>query len=125
MSEAALDLAQAPLSYPRRQRALLILAGGDGIARLFDDPPLLPKLSALSWTCRPGSSALHIGILNCRAMLELERPVRGDTAETLTRLLKRAAMELPWPDLPMQAEDMFQLQMMLLTRISRRRPSRS
>jgi hypothetical protein len=65
------------------------------------DIPLLPKLTALTWTNRVRHSKLHLTTLVTRATLLAEgRPVPGESKETLLRLLKRAATELPWPDSP-------------------------
>jgi hypothetical protein len=68
--------------------------------------PLLSKISAITWTTRPLHSTLHVISLHGRAILvELGRPGPGDTRETLIRLLKRAATELPWPEVPAKMFD--------------------
>jgi hypothetical protein len=58
---------------------------------------VLPKLSAITWTIRPECSDLHM----------VSRPAPGDTKETLVRLLKRAAAELPWWEIAGQYEGNF------------------
>jgi hypothetical protein len=69
------------------------------------DYPVLLKLSAVTWTIRPlkchQANRLHvISLCNRAAVLGHGRPAPSDTKEGLTRLLKRATTELPWPDLP-------------------------
>jgi hypothetical protein len=69
---------------------------------------VLPKLSAITWTIRPHIFYMHLFSLMSRGKcLELGRPAPGDTKETLIRLLRRAATELPWPELPAKTKDMF------------------
>jgi hypothetical protein len=66
------------------------------------------KVSALSWTTRPRWDNLHLECLEGRAtLLEQGRPAPGDTKEGLIILLKGAATELPWPQLPGRADKMF------------------
>jgi hypothetical protein len=63
--------------------------------------PLIPKLSAITWTMGPLHGLVHITTLISRAnLLGTTRPAPGDTQEGLVRLLKRATTELPWPELP-------------------------
>jgi hypothetical protein len=98
---------------------------GADLGRLLNDRdppelPLLPKLSAITWTTRSHDSDLHVASLNCRARhLDEGRPVPGDTKEMLTRLLKRATTELPWPELPGGTEMMFQIHLRALTKTTR------
>jgi hypothetical protein len=62
---------------------------------------------------------LHVASLMARAaFLDEGRPAPGDTKETLIRLLKRAVTEVPWPELPEKAEDMFNRQFRALTIIA-------
>jgi hypothetical protein len=88
----------------------------------YPDPSelrLLPKLSAVTWTTRPEYSGVHTSSLISRAdLLGMGRPAPGDTKEGLIRLLKRAVMELPWPELPGGTEEMFKTQLTALTRIA-------
>jgi hypothetical protein len=85
----------------------------DEIQRMFDNPQpsdysLLLKLSAISWTLRPHLNIMHVISLRRRAaLLEVWRPAPGDTKEKVVCLLKRAATELSWPELPAGTEDMF------------------
>jgi hypothetical protein len=73
--------------------------------RILSDPTpselsLVLKLSAITWTLRPLANHVHIVSLNSRAsLLDEGTPVPGDTKEKLSRLLKRAVTELPWPEL--------------------------
>jgi hypothetical protein len=85
-----------------------------GMESIFTNPapsdlPLLLKISATTWTTRPEFSEMHAHSLVSRAiLLERGRPAPGDTKETLVRLIKRAAIELPWPELPGGAQDIFE-----------------
>jgi hypothetical protein len=70
--------------------------------------PLLPKLSCITWTLRSEHGDLHIrSVLSRAALAGNGRPAPGDTKESLTRLLKRAATEVPWPELPAYTAHMF------------------
>jgi hypothetical protein len=81
---------------------------------------LLPKLSAITWSIRPRDYPIHINSLISRSNLLLDTgpPAPGDTKETLTRLLKRAATELPWPELPEGTEHMFDIHLTALSCIA-------
>jgi hypothetical protein len=87
-----------------------------------DDPQpaiaaLLTKCSAITWTLRSNpyyANQHHVSLVSRGALVESGRPAPGDTKETLTRLLKRAATEIPWPELPGGTEQMFCTQMRAL-----------
>jgi hypothetical protein len=69
---------------------------------------LFLKISAITWTIRPRECHVHFVSLVSRAMILLDgRLAPGDTSETLTRLLKRACLELPWPELPGGTVELF------------------
>jgi hypothetical protein len=83
------------------------------------DIPVLPKLSAITWTLRSHHGGLHhISLSRRAALLDMGQPAPGDTKETLLRLVKRAITELPWPELPGRTEDLFTLNMRALTIIA-------
>jgi hypothetical protein len=44
--------------------------------------------------------------------------VPGDTKDMLTRLVKRATTELPWPELPGGTDEMFAVHLRALTMIA-------
>jgi hypothetical protein len=94
-----------------------------GLIKIINNPgpsdlPLLPKLSAITWTNRVGD--MHFGSLHGRGiLLDKGCPLPGDTKETLNRLLKRAATELPWPELPGDTRRLFMVQMTALAMIAR------
>jgi hypothetical protein len=93
--------------------------------QLLDDPdpsglPLLPKLSAITWTLRPDLCYLHFQSLVGRALcIGRERPAPSDTKEKLVRLFKRAAPEIPWLELPGGAEGLFRMPLRALTVIDK------
>jgi hypothetical protein len=88
--------------------------------RIFNDPDpsellLFPKLTALAWTLRSRDAYRLVNCLQRRATWLLEgRPVPGDTKAILAILLKRAALKLPWPELPGGTQKMFDIHLEIL-----------
>jgi hypothetical protein len=88
---------------------------------VFDPQPasvaLLSKCSAITWTLRSTSyyaNLHHASLISRGVLVEKGRPAPGDTKDTLTRLLKRAVTEIPWPELPGGTKAMFSFQMKAL-----------
>jgi hypothetical protein len=96
----------------------------EDLARILDTPdsselPILLKFSAITWTTRSLYGDVHIITLITRSKLLItEQPVPGDTEGGLTRLLKRALTELPWPELPEGTEQIFDFHLTALSFIT-------
>jgi hypothetical protein len=96
----------------------------DDLERILRHPepselPLLPKLSAITWTTLPYLPEMHFLSLISRGLLMIDgRPAPGDTKEGLIRLLKRATTELAWPELPGGTHQMITHRLRALTIVS-------
>jgi hypothetical protein len=113
------DLAQAELMSTLNRHTDLEIDG-----TLLDCPPskvpLLMKLSTITWTSRRRYSDLHFASLISRVDLMIKgRPAPGDIKEKLVPLFKRAAAELPWPELPGGTELMFNHPLQALSFVAR------